>query len=159
LIRMAMKSDLDVIDSVALRAIQAMSTSNIPQWTEKYPRKEHFSKDIDKGNLFVFDDGEVCGAIVISVQDDPPYEELDTWTHNSSIVLHRIIVDPLHSRKGIARKMFEFAIMRAKEMGFESIKIDTHKENYKMLSLLDSFGFKEVGFLTSINRVAFELLL
>ena len=92
-------------------------------------------------------------------QDDPPYNELDNWTHAESLVVHRVIVDPTSSRSGVALEMFQFAETLATELGFKSIKVDTHKENYKMNSFLRKLGYIEKGYLTSIDRIAFEKII
>ncbi|XMB66374.1 GNAT family N-acetyltransferase [Mycoplasmatota bacterium zrk1] len=157
MIRLAKKEDLNRIDELAVSVINTMKEQNIPQWNLSYPRKEHYEKDIKNGTLFVYEDDIILGVIAIAEQNDLPYEELSNWTDEFSIVIHRILVEPGLRRKGIARKLFNYAIDLSIEKGFTSIKIDTHAENYIMLNLLKKMRFKEVGYLKSIDRVAFEL--
>ncbi|QVK20172.1 GNAT family N-acetyltransferase [Mycoplasmatota bacterium] len=157
MIRLAKKEDLNRIDELAVSVINTMKEQNIPQWNLSYPRKEHYEKDIKNGTLFVYEDDIILGVIAIAEQNDLPYEELSNWTDEFSIVIHRILVEPGLRRKGIARKLFNYAIDLSIEKGFTSIKIDTHAENYIMLNLLKKMGFEKVGYLKSIDRVAFEL--
>ncbi len=159
MIRLAVEKDLNKIDELAVSVIETMTEHNIPQWDLSYPRKSHYEKDIENGTLYILEDGTIQGVMAIAEENDPPYKELTNWTDDSSIVIHRILVDPTLRRKGIAKKLFEFAVNLSLEKGFTSIKIDTHANNYIMQNLLKKLGFKEVGFLKSINRDAFELIL
>jgi ribosomal protein S18 acetylase RimI-like enzyme len=52
-----------------------------------------------------------------------------------------------------------FAEELTKKNGLTSIKVDTHKENYKMNGFLKKFGYVEMGYLPSINRIAFEKMI
>lgn len=152
-------SDLNVIDSIAVDVIQNMKESNIPQWDFTYPRKIHYEQDVIDDCLFVFDDGDIQGAITLKAQDDPPYNDLTNWTDEESLVIHRVIVNPNVGRKGIAKQFFAYAEVLAVEMGYTSIKVDTHKENYKMNGFLRKIGYIEKGYLPSIDRIAFEKIL
>ena len=43
--------------------------------------------------------------------------------------------------KGLSRKLFTNLFKVTQELGFEEIRVDTHKKNLRMQSLLESFGF------------------
>jgi len=77
----------------------------------------------------------------------------------NSLVIHRILVHPDHQKQGIAKKFIEISKALGKAQGFESIKIDTHRENYKMRSFLTKNGFIELDYLVVIDRIAYELVL
>ena len=136
MIRTAKMTDLEVIDALAVKVINKMSSSGIPQWDLSYPRQEHYEQDIIDKCLFVYEEDSILGAITLKAQDDPPYNDLSNWTDEESLVIHRVIVDPKMGRKGIARQFFVFAEEIALKMGYTSIKVDTHKENYKMNGFL-----------------------
>ena len=159
MIRMAKIDELNTLDSIACKVINDMINCGIPQWNFDYPRKEHYLSDITENCLYVCGEDQVLGAICLKPQDDPPYNELDNWTHKESLVVHRVIVDPDSSRSGVAYEMFQFAETVAKDLGFKSIKVDTHKENYKMNGFLKKLGYIEKGYLTSIDRIAFEKII
>lgn len=159
MIRKGRIDDLEVIDKIAVKVIDDMKKNNIPQWDYNYPRKEHYFEDVEEECLYVFDDNGVIGAITLKAQDDPPYEDIDNWTDEESLVVHRVIVDPTATRKGVASQFFAYAEELAKSMGYNSIKVDTHKENFKMNGFLKKLGFREMGYLPSINRIAFEKII
>lgn len=159
MIRKGTVNDLDKIDEIAVKVIKDMQNSNIPQWDYNYPRKEHYASDVTDSSLYVYDKDGILGAITLKPENDPPYKDLDNWTDEESLVIHRVIVDPTIRRSGIASKFFQFAEELAKELGYTSIKVDTHKENYKMNGFLKKHGYVEMGYLPSINRIAFEKLI
>lgn len=162
MIRKATRKDLDAIDQLAERAILQMMEDKIPQWDLSYPRKEHFSQDIKDEILYVYKDGkEIQGVMAMRQENDPPYQAIRGWYagHGESMVLHRCIVDPKHQGNGVFRRMMFYAIDEATRLGYLSIKIDTHEANYKMRQFLNSCGFVHIGYLESINREAYELVL
>jgi ribosomal protein S18 acetylase RimI-like enzyme len=162
MIRHATLKDLNCIDDIAVRVIMDMKASNIPQWNESYPRKEHYQKDVLINALFVYEINSVIyGAVTILPEQDPPYETITGWRipHGQSLVVHRLIVDPDKRQSGVARSFIEHAIRLAQQRGLKSIKIDTHHDNYKMRNFLEKHGFQYIGYLKVINREAYELLL
>ena len=161
MIRLAQHTDLDRIDEIAVAAIHDMATSNIPQWNLSYPRKQHFQKDVDNHSLFVCEANNVImGAMVILPENDPPYETITGWhiPHGQSMVIHRAIVDPHYRNQGVAQALLDYAITLAQTSGYQSIKIDTHHDNYKMRRFLEKNSFIYIGYLEVIDREAYELL-
>jgi ribosomal protein S18 acetylase RimI-like enzyme len=156
----ATMSDLKQVDELAYLVITDMKESNIPQWEYTYPRKEHFLKDIENKALIVYREGnEILGCMAIYEENDRPYKTIHSWQKEHSIVLHRILVHPTIRNKGIAKQMLEFAIELGKHSGYESIKIDTHLENYKMRAFLKKNKFIEGDYIKSIDRIAYEYIL
>ena len=60
---------------------------------------------------------------------------------------------------GIASKMMKYAIDQARLDGYDSVKIDTHLENYKMRSFLEKNNFIVGDYIEVMDRIAYELLL
>jgi RimJ/RimL family protein N-acetyltransferase len=53
--------------------------------------------------------------------------------------------------------MFEKAIELTKN-NYLSLKVDTHPDNHKMQSLILKMGFQYKGYIESINRLAYEVI-
>lgn len=160
MISLALLKDLDEIDQLAVNVIEHMSLANIPQWNLEYPRKKHYYKDVLQDALYVYREKDVIlGAITVLEENDPPYQTINGWIKEKSMVIHRVIVLPSAQNKGIAQKLFDYAFQLAINGGYESIKIDTHLENYKMRNFLTKNNFKEIGYLDCINRQAYEKVL
>ncbi len=155
-----MFEDLDTIDKISVECISKMKIDNIGQWEIDYPRKKHFKTDIEQDILYVYEiDQKVKGVIAIDKTFAESYRELASWSTEKGLVLHRIMVSSSARGLGIAKKMFNFAIELAKEKKYSSIKIDTHTENFIMLNLIEKYHFEYRGYLKSINRSAYELLI
>ena len=160
MISLALLKDLEEIDELAVKAINNMALSNIPQWTLNYPRKAHYFKDVVNNCLYIYKDkGKILGAVTILPENDPPYQTIDGWLKEKSLVIHRLIVDPDNSKKGIAQALFNYAYSMGINEDYESIKIDTHLKNYKMRNFLTKNDFKEIGYLACIDRQAYEKVL
>ena len=159
LIRKASEQDLVSIDYLAKIVREDMLKNGLMQWTGNYPSYEYFYQDCLKEGLFVYVlDGKIVASVTVLPENDPPYKEVK-WESDKALVIHRIIVSPFYQRQGIARRLFEFDIAKGKLEGYEAIKIDTHPDNIKMQKLLATFNFVYRGYLSSINRYAYERLL
>ena len=160
MISLALLKDLEEIDELAVKTITHMTESKIPQWTLKYPRKDHYFKDVISNALYIYkEDNKILGAMTILPENDPPYQTISGWLKEKSLVIHRVIVDPDKSKKGIAQTLINYAFELGRTLEYESIKIDTHLENFKMRNFLHKNGFKEIGYLACINRQAYEKVL
>ncbi|OQX93396.1 MAG: hypothetical protein B6I17_02910 [Tenericutes bacterium 4572_104] len=123
------------------------------------PSIDYFKKDYkDKGLYVYLIDGEIVASISILPENESAYKEL-TWLKDNSLVIHRLLVNPDYQNRGIAKELFQFAINKAKKENYQSIKIDTHPDNFKMQKLILKFDFKKIGYLSKINRLAYELVL
>jgi len=157
---LATHKDLLEIDTLAKKVIEEMESSKIPQWHHGYPAYRHFKEDIDNKGLYIYRENNIIlGTITILPENDPPYQTINSWLKEKSIVIHRMLVDPASRNKGVAQKLLNKAIMIGKENNYESIKIDTHLENYKMRNFLKKNGFIELEYLKIIDRLAYEKVL
>ncbi len=160
MISLAQLKDLEEIDELAISVISDMSKSNIPQWTLDYPRSKHYFKDVVSQSLYIYkEEGKILGVMTILPENDPPYQTIKGWLKEKSIVIHRVLVDPTARKKGIAQKLLDYAVKIGRDLNFQSIKIDTHLENYKMRNFLTKNNFQEIGYLECIDRQAYEKVL
>jgi len=159
MIRLAKESDLDQIVLLAERTRKDMLRQGLKQWPGNYPNLDYFKNDLSQEGLYIYKEGEtILASITLLLRNDPPYEEL-SWRGTHSLVIHRLVVRPDVQRQGIGRKMFSFATQLATENGYDSILVDTHPDNIKMQRLIQTSGFEYVGYLSSINRLAYEIIL
>lgn len=154
-----MVSDIERLRFIAGEIREQMKKANLKQWLGNYPDYQDFYNDYQLNGLFVYElDAGIVGSISILKENDPPYKEIE-WEGFESIVIHRIMIDPDFQRKGLAEKLFKFAIDYGRKNGYQSLKIDTHPENQKMQKLIGKFNFKYKGYIKSINRLAYEIML
>jgi len=152
--------DLEEIDKLAVRVITNMSALKIPQWTLDYPRSTHYFKDVVDDSLYIYkDDQKIVGVMCLQHENEEAYKTITGWIKENSLVIHRVIVDPSSQKKGIAQQLLDFAIAKGKKEQYQSIKIDTHLDNYRMRNFLEKNNFQEIGYLSCINRQAYEKVL
>jgi GNAT superfamily N-acetyltransferase len=159
MIKLAEFKDLQNISDLAVKVRDNMKSQGLQQWPGDYPNYNNFLSDYNNKGLYIYlEDNEIIASITILHENEKPYRELK-WHREKAIVIHRILVDPLKQKKGIGKRLFEFAINLGKENNYQSIKVDTHPDNIKMQNLIKKMGFEYIGFLQSIYRMAFELVI
>ncbi|MEC9484272.1 MAG: GNAT family N-acetyltransferase [Candidatus Izemoplasma sp.] len=157
MIELANEKDLHILDDIAKRAIVDMQANNIPQWTLDYPREKDFRQDIALNQLYIVKrNRQIVGFSVIRKENDRAYQTIDTWHKDNSLVIHRLVVDPDHQHKGVGTELFTYAKKQCLSGDYESIKIDTHPDNYRMKALILKQGFEARGYLETIHRDAYE---
>jgi len=159
LIRDAQGFDLLGLEALADQVRKNMINQGLNQWLGNYPNYQHFEHDLLSAGLFVYEsEGKVIASISILPENDLAYQEV-SWNSNNALVVHRIMVSPQFQHQGIAKQLIAFAIKKAKNEGYDAIKIDTHPDNFKMQKILKKLNFVYKGYLESINRLAYELML
>lgn len=160
MISLATLNDLEEIDDLAVRVIKNMAKLNIPQWTLDYPRSKHYFKDVIDGALYVYrENREILGVMSLLQEDELAYKTITGWIKDNSLVIHRLLISPLSESKGIAQNLLDFAVKKGNAENYQSIKMDTHLDNYKMRNFLGKNNFQEIGYLSSIDRQAYEKVL
>lgn len=117
-------------------------TGNPNQWFDDYPSEEFLREDISLGDSFVCVEGDrIVGTFVLRGGDDPTYEKIydGAWTRDVPYAtIHRIASSG--EVKGIFEKTMEFALQR-----YDSIRIDTHRDNKVMQHIVEKTGFSYCG--------------
>jgi len=159
MIEKAKFSDIDEIVALAAKTRENMLFNGLKQWIGNYPDKISFMKDFEKNGLYIYKEGEtIIASISILPENDPAYKEID-WLKNHSLVIHRVVVNPYQQKKGIGIELFTYAKNLGIQGRYESIKVDTHPDNFKMQGLIIKAGYTKIGYLSGINRLAYELVL
>jgi ribosomal protein S18 acetylase RimI-like enzyme len=164
LIRLATHSDIESILSIVRSAQLSLKELGIDQWQDGYPSKGVIVEDITQGVGYVIcsDAGAVVGYEAIVLTGEEAYNQIadETWnTSDSYVVVHRLCVSGDCRRCGVAQELMAYAAKYAVENGVNAFRIDTHKGNVRMLSLLHKLGFKHVGIVKydSGEREAFDM--
>ena len=161
------KANLDEIEKcwdVVCAARNNMIAIGRHQWTPEYPNREIISSDIHNGNGFVLKvEDEIVAYGAVFINGEPQYEHLDgTWLSvGDYVVIHRLAVNPVHERKGYARRFFAETEAWTLNQGINSLKVDTNYDNVGMLALMAADGYKYCGEIVYQGgyRKAFEKIL
>ena len=156
-IRSATIADLPALERVyaAARAFMRQS-GNMNQWVNGYPQGELLADDIEKGQLYVFEENEaVHGAFACIPGADPTYAYIENgqWLNDLPYAtIHRIGTDgTIH---GAVRAARDFALRFASQ-----VRADTHADNKPMQHTLTKNGFVRCGVIYLENgdpRIAYH---
>lgn len=141
----------------------ALRELGIDQWQDGYPTAEIIERDIESNAGCVYvEDNMVVGYAAIVLTGEIAYKQIDehVWgTGEDYVVVHRLCVGKDFTRKGIALSLMRKAKELAIEAGYSGFRIDTHRGNVRMLSMMDRLGFEYRGIIRydSGERLAYDL--
>lgn len=156
-VRPATAADLEEIVKIYEYArIFMRSYGNLTQWPDHYPDLESAREDLERGILYVTENGrEVTGTFVVVPGPDPTYGYIENGSWRSDapyLAIHRVA-----SRgSGVFRAALDFALGLSRH-----IRMDTHQDNAPMRHLITKAGFSCRGTIYVENgtaRMAFDYL-
>lgn len=166
--RIAGIKDLNEIMSIINDGKKALKKDGVDQWQNGLPDRGGVLENILTGESFVYEkNGEILAFAYLKKSYEKDYIniEKDFKKHGSCLTIHRLSVKEKAKKSGIGSKFFEEIIAYAKNIGLESIRIDTHPDNFKMQNLIGKFSFTKIGFCTvddkirRSKRIVYELVL
>lgn len=163
MIRRANNRDIEAIMGIISDAQAALRELGIDQWQDGYPTAEIIERDIESNAGYVYvEDNMVVGYAAIVLTGEIAYKQIDdhVWgTGEDYVVVHRLCVGKDFTRKGIALSLIRKAKELAIEAGYSGFRIDTHRGNVRMLSMMDRLGFEYRGIIRydSGERLAYDL--
>lgn len=160
---------IDAICRITDQAKAQLKGLGVDQWQRGYPNREVWLEDITKGAAWVaVEDGTVLGAFAFQTEPEPAYAVIEgAWLAELPYAsLHRVCVADEYKGRGLAGRLFAHGIEMARELGLESVRIDTHQGNLPMQRAIARAGFTYCGVIRLVGgmedgseRIAFELLL
>lgn len=156
-IRLSRVEDIDSINAIYSHARDFMKiTGNPDQWKDGYPSITNIESDISKKSSYVLvDNGVISAVFYFAIENDPTYDIIynGKWLNNHEYgVIHRIAA--LSGRKGLASHCINWCFAKA-----GNIRIDTHRDNRVMRSMLEKNNFEYCGVIHIANgskRVAYH---
>lgn len=148
-LKLATLSDLDEIVSIIEAAKLLLKEEGLTQWQSGSPTVDMLKQDIINHTSYVYlHEGYIAGVINIQTEPDVNYLNIEgQWQQDNEayITLHRIATHALYRNESIAQKMILSAIEVAKEKGILQLRVDTHRDNYRMIYLVQKLGFEFAG--------------
>lgn len=156
MIRKAEKQDLPRIHEIYAIARQFMRDhGNDAQWGEDDSPEVLLEDDIQQGNLYVLEDGEIHAVFAFIFGDDPTYFRIEkgNWLSDKEYAaVHRVASD------GTVHNVFG-KIMDYCKAQIPHLRIDTHEDNKVMQHVIEKCGFEKCGIIyieTGAPRIAYE---
>lgn len=143
----ASKTDIDQIVNILIDAKQRMKADGLEQWSEEqgeYPNRETIENDVKIGQIYKYQvDNQIAGIIVIN---DDFYDSYPTKPDpETSRALHRVAVSNDYLGQGVGKKLYKAAEEKIKDLGYNTVIVDTYTKNKKMCGLIKTCGYIEVG--------------
>ena len=167
LMRMATYTDVDIACGIIRQAQKRMQDLGIDQWQNGYPNRGSIMADIATGVGRVMCESERIAAYgAVKFGADPTYGRIDggAWLtdRDDYVVVHRLAVsdDSLHA--GVATEFMRKVENEAIQRGSTSLRVDTHRDNAYMRSMLGKLGFTYCGVICVSDgspRLAYEKVL
>jgi ribosomal protein S18 acetylase RimI-like enzyme len=164
-IRLSKIDDVPEIKMIIDDAKTFLASKNIDQWQNGYPNAEQIINDIKKTESYVVinDDNVIMATSMFTLKKEPTYKIIDgNWLISINEiygVIHRMAIKKEFRKLGLATFLFDEFHKQLKDKNVQSLKIDTHENNFAMQSLIKKLGYKYCGIIyTSYNakRLAFE---
>ncbi|WP_428770961.1 N-acetyltransferase [Treponema sp. HNW] len=156
-IRKTEAADIPAVLSIYKNARSFMRRNgNGTQWSEDYPGEVSLRADMEKKCSYVCctDKSEVCASFYFAREIEPSYAFIrGAWLNDEPYgLVHRIAC--CESGRGIGSFCLQYCLSEA-----ENIRIDTHKDNLPMRSLLKKLNFVYCGIVLlsdGSERLAFQ---
>ena len=144
----ARKEDLDELLTLYHAVTDLMEARGQKQWHWGwYPNENLLREDVEKQRIYVARgaDGRPEAGIVILTEPEPDYADIEWLFGQKPAVFHRLAVRPDAQEKGFGRQVFLAAIDTARELGCDSLHVDTCEDNPRMQAVFRSLGMREAG--------------
>lgn len=129
-------------------------------WNMKRQEKlaKQFYGELISGNRITYvynEDDEFIGEISLVFDTN----DLDYTMDGRRIYVSHLIVKPEKRRKGIGKRLVEYATDKAKEMGYSEMSIGVDLDNYSALKLYADSGFDKILFIGEDHQGKYVKLL
>ncbi len=170
-------SDIDNIDIMIAKAKKNMrDVLRIDQWQSGYPNREIYLEDIELGISYVIcdEDDNAVGVAAVTFEGEPLYDVISDnsgefpgkWQDEDGryTTVHRVCVDLDITCRGVGAQFMEYIFDLSRKCGMSSVRIDTHRYNIPMRTLLKKCGYRETGVIYipephTNERITYEKLL
>jgi ribosomal protein S18 acetylase RimI-like enzyme len=143
----ASSDDIPSLLALTKACVARMRELGIDQWDDFYPDETLIAADVASGTVHVLkQDGELIGCVTVDEKADPNWQGL-AWTtpDDGAAAVHRLMIDPSHQRRGLAKHLMLHAEAIAKANGQHTLRLDAFTLNPPSLRLYASLGYTRTG--------------
>ena len=140
---------MDDILRIVADARASLKRFRVDQWQGEYPNAEAFRADMARGECFVIKHGdEIAAFFTLSTREEESYAAITDgkWTEGMEYcTLHRAAVSAKYRGSGMAQFLIKCVEKQCRDFGLRCIRVDTHRKNKAMQTLLRDSGFRYRG--------------
>lgn len=154
-IRNATASDIPAVERVyeEIHTAEEAGTQTIGWIRGVYPTRETAEDAVRRGDLFIWEDGEVLGAAIINQIQVDCYAGAD-WEYDvpadEVCVLHTLVISPRASGRGCGRAFVRFYEDYARLHGWPELRMDTNARNTRARAMYAALGYHEIGIVPTV---------
>ncbi|MFA9376045.1 MAG: GNAT family N-acetyltransferase [Lachnotalea sp.] len=146
--RKAEEQDLNAVFLVFTDAIDEMIRHNILQWDELYPDRNILYNDIQSRQLYIgMIEDKIASVFVLNQECDEEYTD-GNWEYPNATyyVIHRLCVNPHFQNRGIGLTTMKHIHKEMKQIGIETIRLDSYTLNPYAVKMYTKLGYNKVGY-------------
>ena len=147
--RPAATEDIPRILEIVQDARESLARHHVDQWQGNYPDTARFEEDIRLNQCFVLAHaGETIAFFVLSTAPQENYDAITDGKWSADLpycVLHRAAVAKEYRGSGASQALIRCVEEQARAYGLKCIRVDTHRKNKAMQTLLRDSGFRYRG--------------
>ena len=155
-IRKARSEDLDQIEAIYDRVHKEEEEGKtVIGWIRGiYPIRKTAEDALERDDLFVMEtEGNILATAIINQIQVPEYSQA-AWKNQADdeevMVLHTLIVDPLHQGKGLAKVFVAYYENYALKQDCHELRMDTNAKNRKARAMYKQLGYEEIDIVPCI---------
>lgn len=149
MIRQATDEDISTIEGILLGAAKWMDESGLHQWETDQVKWDVISKYFVASDFYIAYDNGSAAACMAIIDYDPNFWDIPK---GESLYIHKVAVVRDYAGKGYSKKLIEFAKEKARSLGIKTIRLDCHRNRYKVRAIYEREGFVCVGEKTLFGR-------
>lgn len=131
------------IEEILKGAKDSLEKDGVDQWQRGYPNLDQVREDLERGEGFVFEEeGEVLAYAFLKAEREETYLPIeDSFKGQRPLTIHRFCVSQSKRKGGVGTRFFKEIMAYGRENSFDSLLIDTHRDNFRMRGLIGKFDF------------------
>ncbi|HAT55807.1 MAG TPA: GNAT family N-acetyltransferase [Lactobacillus sp.] len=147
-------NDLPAIKDIITDARDFLAEQGIDQWQDGYPEDSVIAGDIERGETVALkdDEGTILAIASLVKGIDHPYEAIVdgnwrvTGTETNYVSIHRVAMAKASRGHHLTHDFFDLMLEQIQaDPEVESVRIDTHPQNFGMQHVIETNGFDYIG--------------
>lgn len=159
------KEDMNEVLKLIDFARASLREDGVDQWQKSSPNRDLITRQLGTKEGIVLEDGGVILGYGALSESEATYDRWeDKFRGRDYFVVHTFMAHR-ENIKGLGSIFMEKIIAFAKKEGKDSLRIDTHEDNFRMRRLLNKFDFTYIGPIEIMeegkakDRICFEKIL
>ena len=146
-LKRAREADREELNALYRETTERMEADGLTQWHwGEYPSEEMIAEAISAGQMYLRREaGEIVAAVVIDMQMDEAYRDVD-WSWGTQPGQFRALaVRPDQQSTGLGAIVLDDVMKILRESGCDSVRCNTDPENRRAVRLYEKLGFRRCG--------------